>query len=82
MTLHTVFFKENERGAQNPINGGAARWSGLECPTAAAVYGEGFIPSRLACLELSAAAKDLHGKLNTTHFNLFSGNFIRFLSIP
>lgn len=74
MTLHTVFFKENEGGAQNPINGGAARWSGLGCPAAAAVYGEGFIPSRLACLELSAAAKDLHGKPNTTHFNIFSGD--------
>lgn len=69
MTVHTLLFKENMNGAA------LSRWS----QPAAAVYGEGFIQSKVACdLELSAAGKQHqdqhgHGKANTPHFTLFSG---------
>ncbi|KAG6427592.1 hypothetical protein SASPL_111838 [Salvia splendens] len=76
MTWHTIFFKDGS--SQYPMNGAAQsavpRWSGFGCQTPPpSVYGEGFIPSKAASLELSNCQFGDHGKLNTTHFTLFPG---------
>ncbi|XP_042050106.1 nuclear transcription factor Y subunit A-10-like isoform X2 [Salvia splendens] len=77
MTLHAIFFKDGS--AQYPMNRAAQstvpRWSGFGCqtPLPVGVYGEGFIPSKAASLELSNGQFGDHDKLNTTHFTLFSG---------
>lgn len=79
--MHAVFFKEHDGIAQNSLAG----WTGIGSQPAP-YGGEALVQSKLAALELSAAA-DCHfgggakepqdqpglGKGNVTHFTLFSG---------